>query len=162
MLSNVHRAWWIATAALSAALYAGFRINECLGTDLVLAKEPAAAALSYLHILSSKRTPAVLLMVAVTLASAAIAVWKARPRKLAVIGLALLLAEDLFTFGLHVPFVLALESKTGDPPADWSSLCARYVFDDVSRTVLLLGAATVFLTAVLQNKRAAQLPVERT
>jgi len=151
---RVHHAWWVGGAALSAALYAGFRINECLGTDLVLAKEPAATALAFLHVLNSKRTPAVLIMVIATLGAAALAVHKARPRKLAVIGLVLLVVEDVLTFGLHVPFVLALESKTADPaPADWSALCSRYIFDDVSRTVLLLAAAIVFLTSALQTEK---------
>ena len=141
-------------AALTVALYAGFRFNECLGTDLVLMQEPAAAALSFLHILNSKRTPAVSIMVVTTLACAVMAVRKARPRRLAVVGLALLLAEDVLTFRLHVPFVLVLQSTAaGIAPPHWSWLRARYVFDDVSRTALLLAAAIVFIQSGIQNMR---------
>ncbi len=144
-------------AALAAALYAGFRFNECLGTDLVLSREPAAVALAYLHVLNPKRTPAVSILVALSLVLGLLALRSARPRRLAALGLGLLLVEDGLT-ALHVPLVRLLARTTPDvAAAEWAWLRARYLFDDVARTALLVGAAIAYIAAGMRNRELERL-----
>jgi hypothetical protein len=137
-------------AAATTAMYGGFRLNECLGTDLVLTGEPADVALTFLHVLNSKRGIAVPLMVVSTLVTSALNVRLARPRRLAAIGLGLLLVEDAMTMGAHIPLVLFLNAAQA-VPADWTWLRDRYVFDDVLRTAILLSATVVFLAAAFRR-----------
>jgi len=139
-------------AALVAAGYAGFRFNECLGTDLVLAREPASVALTWLQTLNSKRTPAVLIMIGLSLGSGLLAVVLTRQRRPALVGLSLLLVEDVLTAAVHIPLALRLQSLAPDAvPPEWEWLRARYLFDDVSRTALLVGAAIAFAAAGFRN-----------
>src|SRR4051812_44120696 len=117
--------WALAAAALSVTLYAGFRLNECLGTDLVLAFEPEAAALAFLNLLNSKRTPGVVLMFALTLPSAVLALRVASRKQLAVQGLVLLLADYAWTVAIHIPLVLRLQA-TERGSSEWPWLRGRY------------------------------------
>jgi len=155
-------AWHLMAAALAAALYAGFRFNECLGTDLVLAREPASAALTYLHLLNPKRTPAVSIMVGLSLITGVMAVRTGRPRRLAAFGLSLLLVENVLT-AVHVSLVVLLQGIAPDAaPADWGWLRARYVLDDAVRTTLLMGAAIAFIFAGIRNVKSATRVEERS
>ena len=150
-----HAGWSLMAAAAAAALYAGFRFNECLGTDLVLAREPASVALGWLQLLNSKRTPAVTIMVSLSLVTGVIAVRRAQPRRTAALGLSLLLVEDVLT-AVHVPLVLLLQGLAPEAaPVDWGWLRTRYVLDDVVRTALLAAAAIAFIGAGIRNIESA-------
>jgi hypothetical protein len=149
--------WPLSAAALAAAMYAGFRFNECLGTDLVLSREPASTALSFIQVLNSKRNPAVLTLVALSLASGIAAVALARQRRLALIGLGLLLVEVLLTAVFHIPLAMRLQTMVpAAPPPDWDALKARYIFDDLARTGVLLGASVVFAAAGLRSQKTGE------
>jgi hypothetical protein len=97
-------------------------------------------------------------MVALSLALGGIAVRRAQPRRLAAIGLSLLLVEDALTFAVHVPLAVFLQGIAPEAvPPDWAWLRARYVADDVMRTLLLVGAALAFIAAGTRNVESARL-----
>src|SRR5438445_3375738 len=153
------RRWSLAAAALCITLYAGFRLNECLGTDLVLALEPPGAALAFLHVLNSKRSVAVPLMLLLTLPSAVMAVRVGASRRTAIQGLVLLLVDYAWTAAIHIPLVTRLQNlESITASSEWPWLRGRYIADDVVRTMALLAASVSFVALATRAPREALVP----
>jgi hypothetical protein len=85
-------------------------------------------------------------MLALTLPSALLALLVVGWRRLAVQGLVLLVADYAWTVAIHIPLVTRLQSLGAIAAgSEWSWLRARYIADDLVRTVFLLAASVSFV-----------------